>query len=82
MVYNRPGTVYYKAAKKLLHVGTKMISREKLLSLRHDLPFMAEINPDELGPHYGYEGIINNGMMGNDDVPLIRESRKSKPKPR
>ncbi|XP_069552217.1 bromodomain-containing protein 9 isoform X2 [Brachyistius frenatus] len=28
MVYNRPETVYYKAAKKLLHTGFKMMSKE------------------------------------------------------
>lgn len=27
MVYNRPETVYYKAAKKLLHTGFKMMSK-------------------------------------------------------
>lgn len=26
-VYNRPETVYYKAAKKLLHTGFKMMSK-------------------------------------------------------
>lgn len=30
MVYNRPETVYYKAAKKLLHTGFKMMSKVKL----------------------------------------------------
>lgn len=29
MVYNRPETVYYKAAKKLLHTGFKMMSKVK-----------------------------------------------------
>uniref|UniRef100_A0A8C1YF81 Bromodomain-containing protein 9 n=1 Tax=Cyprinus carpio TaxID=7962 RepID=A0A8C1YF81_CYPCA len=28
MVYNRPETVYYKAAKKLLHTGFKMMSKQ------------------------------------------------------
>jgi bromodomain-containing protein 7/9 len=31
MVYNRPETVYYKAAKKLLHTGFKMMSKVKSL---------------------------------------------------
>ncbi len=31
MVYNRPETVYYKAAKKLLHTGFKMMSKVTLL---------------------------------------------------
>lgn len=32
-VYNRPETVYYKAAKKLLHTGFKMMS--KVISYKH-----------------------------------------------
>lgn len=37
MVYNRPETVYYKAAKKLLHTGFKMMSKVLyiLLSMWH-----------------------------------------------
>uniref|UniRef100_UPI00398F5D0A bromodomain-containing protein 9 isoform X4 n=1 Tax=Pristiophorus japonicus TaxID=55135 RepID=UPI00398F5D0A len=31
MTYNRPETVYYKAAKKLLHTGFKMMSKAALL---------------------------------------------------
>ncbi|XP_026870139.1 bromodomain-containing protein 9 isoform X5 [Electrophorus electricus] len=31
MVYNRPETVYYKAAKKLLHTGFKMMSKAAIL---------------------------------------------------
>uniref|UniRef100_A0A8C9T961 Bromodomain-containing protein 9 n=1 Tax=Scleropages formosus TaxID=113540 RepID=A0A8C9T961_SCLFO len=30
MIYNRPETVYYKAAKKLLHTGFKMMSKVKV----------------------------------------------------
>uniref|UniRef100_A0A8C5G8K8 Bromodomain-containing protein 9 n=1 Tax=Gouania willdenowi TaxID=441366 RepID=A0A8C5G8K8_GOUWI len=41
MVYNRPETVYYKAAKKLLHTGFKMMSKAAILGdedLGADLP--------------------------------------------
>uniref|UniRef100_A0A672J747 Bromodomain-containing protein 9 n=1 Tax=Salarias fasciatus TaxID=181472 RepID=A0A672J747_SALFA len=41
MVYNRPETVYYKAAKKLLHTGFKMMSKAAILGdedLTADLP--------------------------------------------
>ncbi|KAJ0000342.1 hypothetical protein NQD34_012184 [Periophthalmus magnuspinnatus] len=41
MVYNRPETVYYKAAKKLLHTGFKMMSKAAILGdedLTEDLP--------------------------------------------
>ena len=34
MIYNRPETVYYKAAKKLLHTGFKMMSKVMWASWR------------------------------------------------
>lgn len=49
MEYNHVDTIYYKAAKKLLHVGTKFLQPEKIRTLRHILPFMSEIPKDELG---------------------------------
>lgn len=33
MLYNRPETVYYKAAKKLLHTGFKMMSKVNIRNL-------------------------------------------------
>uniref|UniRef100_A0A8C5EKN5 Bromodomain-containing protein 9 n=1 Tax=Gouania willdenowi TaxID=441366 RepID=A0A8C5EKN5_GOUWI len=44
MVYNRPETVYYKAAKKLLHTGFKMMSKERLLALKRSMSFMQEMD--------------------------------------
>lgn len=29
MIYNKPETIYYKAAKKLLHSGIKILSRRE-----------------------------------------------------
>lgn len=49
MVYNRPETVYYKAAKKLLHTGFKMMSKvtahclEYLPIRRHGSPRRREV---------------------------------------
>uniref|UniRef100_A0A8C7JT06 Bromodomain-containing protein 9 n=1 Tax=Oncorhynchus kisutch TaxID=8019 RepID=A0A8C7JT06_ONCKI len=37
MVYNRPETVYYKAAKKLLHTGFKMMSKQAAILGDEDL---------------------------------------------
>ncbi|XP_072365952.1 bromodomain-containing protein 9 isoform X3 [Scyliorhinus torazame] len=37
MTYNRPETVYYKAAKKLLHTGFKMMSKQAALLGDEDL---------------------------------------------
>lgn len=36
MIYNKPETIYYKAAKKLLHSGMKILSQVKKLSQIND----------------------------------------------
>ncbi|KAI4901806.1 hypothetical protein NFI96_017637 [Prochilodus magdalenae] len=43
MVYNKPETIYYKAAKKLLHSGMKILSPERLQSLKQSIEFMADL---------------------------------------
>ncbi|XP_034466236.1 bromodomain-containing protein 9 isoform X5 [Hippoglossus hippoglossus] len=47
MVYNRPETVYYKAAKKLLHTGFKMMSKAAILG---DEDLTADETPPEIIP--------------------------------
>lgn len=44
MTYNRPETVYYKEAKKLLTAAEKLLSQEKLLSMRRHLPCMMALS--------------------------------------
>uniref|UniRef100_A0A3Q1F7J3 Bromodomain-containing protein 9 n=1 Tax=Acanthochromis polyacanthus TaxID=80966 RepID=A0A3Q1F7J3_9TELE len=48
MVYNRPETVYYKAAKKLLHTGFKMMSKQAAILGDEDLT--ADVPPPETIP--------------------------------
>ncbi|XP_078256530.1 bromodomain-containing protein 7 [Rhinoraja longicauda] len=43
MTYNRPDTIYYKAARKLLHSGMKILSQEKIQSLKHSIDFMQDL---------------------------------------
>ncbi|XP_006876927.1 PREDICTED: bromodomain-containing protein 7-like [Chrysochloris asiatica] len=43
MVYNKPETIYYKAAKKLLHSGMKILSQERIQSLKQSIEFMADL---------------------------------------
>ncbi|KAM8773804.1 bromodomain-containing protein 7 [Rhynchonycteris naso] len=43
MVYNKPDTIYYKAAKKLLHSGMKILSQERIQSLKQSIDFMADL---------------------------------------
>uniref|UniRef100_A0A674P3E3 Bromodomain-containing protein 9 n=1 Tax=Takifugu rubripes TaxID=31033 RepID=A0A674P3E3_TAKRU len=47
-VYNRPETVYYKAAKKLLHTGFKMMSKQ--VAILGDEDLTADIPPPEIIP--------------------------------
>lgn len=50
MTYNQPETIYYKAAKRLLHAGLKLTGPEKLKTLLSALPpRMANIPPSQLG---------------------------------
>ncbi|KAH9502628.1 Bromodomain containing protein 7 [Bulinus truncatus] len=49
MTYNRPDTIYYKEAKRLLHIGIRQLSKEKLLHLKKTQSFLASITLRELG---------------------------------
>ncbi|XP_052737406.1 bromodomain-containing protein 7 isoform X2 [Bicyclus anynana] len=49
MKYNKPGTVYHKAAKRLLHSGLKQLTPQKLRPLGDMLTYMYEIPIRELG---------------------------------
>ena len=48
MTYNQPDTIYYKAAKKLLHAGQKMMLPEKVLHLKRDVPLMSLLTKDQV----------------------------------
>lgn len=67
MTYNHPDTIYYKAAKKLLHVGLKMVTPEKLRQLRPVLMYMNDITKEELGFELGNED------FNNPDAPATEE---------
>lgn len=67
MTYNHSDTIYYKAAKKLLHVGLKMVTPEKLRQLRPVLMYMNDITKEELGFELGVED------PNNLDVPVTEE---------
>uniref|UniRef100_V9KKZ2 Bromodomain-containing protein 7 n=1 Tax=Callorhinchus milii TaxID=7868 RepID=V9KKZ2_CALMI len=43
MTYNRPETIYYKAAKKLLHSGMKILSPERIQTLKQSIDFMQDL---------------------------------------
>ncbi|XP_008291630.1 bromodomain-containing protein 7 [Stegastes partitus] len=50
MIYNKPETIYHKAARKLLHSGMKILSQERLESLKQSIDFMAGLDPSAKQP--------------------------------
>ncbi|XP_046619908.1 bromodomain-containing protein 7 [Neodiprion virginianus] len=65
--YNHQDTIYYKAAKKLLHVGLKMVTPEKLRQLRSVLTYMSDITKEELGFELGAEDPNNPDVMVTEE---------------
>lgn len=65
--YNHQDTIYYKAAKKLLHVGLKMVAPEKLRQLRPVLTYMPDITKDELGFELGVEDPNNPDVIVTEE---------------
>jgi bromodomain-containing protein 7/9 len=54
MIYNKPETIYYKAAKKLLHSGMKILSQVKKLSQTNEYyqTVFAKVNVFLVGKPY------------------------------
>nr|XP_046270439.1 bromodomain-containing protein 7 [Scatophagus argus] len=50
MIYNKPDTIYHKAARKLLHSGMKILSQERLDSLKQSIEFMSGLDPSAKQP--------------------------------
>ena len=49
MKYNRPDTIYWQAAKKLLAFGSKLMNKDKLISYRRTVECFAHLTERELG---------------------------------
>lgn len=58
MKYNKVGTVYHKAAKRLLHAGLKQLTPQKLRPLGDILTYMYEIPIKELGFDIGKMDVV------------------------
>ncbi|XP_071957411.1 bromodomain-containing protein 7-like [Antedon mediterranea] len=43
MTYNRPETIYYKAAKRLLNVGMKIMNKERIAHLKRTYNYFEEV---------------------------------------
>ncbi|KAL1007465.1 hypothetical protein UPYG_G00087180 [Umbra pygmaea] len=69
MIYNKPETIYHKAARKLLHSGMKILSPERLESLKQSIEFMADLeNPANQSVKTGEE-VVNSSVDQCKDRP-------------
>ncbi|KAJ8290717.1 hypothetical protein GJAV_G00016670 [Gymnothorax javanicus] len=81
MVYNRPETVYYKAAKKLLHTGFKMMSKERLLALKRSMSFMQDMDFSQQAAILGDEEIVSQEPPPEVIPERVESAKKSKKQP-
>ncbi|KAG8442662.1 hypothetical protein GDO86_011450 [Hymenochirus boettgeri] len=81
MTYNRPETVYYKLAKKLLHTGFKMMSKERLLALKRSMSFMQEMDFSQQAALLGDEDTTTEEPIPETIMPTPSEVSKKSKKP-
>ncbi|XP_036394976.1 bromodomain-containing protein 9 isoform X1 [Megalops cyprinoides] len=81
MVYNRPETVYYKAAKKLLHTGFKMMSKERLLALKRSMSFMQDMDFSQQAAILGDEDVASEEPPPEVIPVPVESAKKSKKQP-
>ncbi|XP_075442494.1 bromodomain-containing protein 9 isoform X5 [Ascaphus truei] len=80
MTYNRPETVYYKLAKKLLHTGFKMMSKERLLALKRSMSFMQDMDFSQQAAILGDEDTAVEEPVP-EIIPVPVETAKKSKKP-
>ncbi|XP_066906465.1 bromodomain-containing protein 7 [Halyomorpha halys] len=68
MIYNRPDTMYYKAAKRLLHAGLKILSCEKLRQLAVTFPIINQVPSEQLGFVTGTGNTIDDQETNSNDI--------------
>lgn len=82
MIYNKPDTIYHKAARKLLHSGMKVLSQERLDSLKQSIEFMSGLDPLTKQPIKSEESVStgpdqNQNQNQNQERPLTTDSSES-----
>ncbi|XP_022368109.1 bromodomain-containing protein 9 isoform X1 [Enhydra lutris kenyoni] len=78
MTYNRPDTVYYKLAKKILHAGFKMMSKERLLALKRSMPFVQDVDFSQQAALLGSEDPAAEEPVAEVAPVQVETARKSK----
>uniref|UniRef100_A0A8C6K8F3 Bromodomain containing 7 n=1 Tax=Nothobranchius furzeri TaxID=105023 RepID=A0A8C6K8F3_NOTFU len=73
MIYNKPETIYHKAARKLLHSGMKVLSPERLDSLKQSIDFMSSLDPSAQPPLKSEEH-GGGGLDRNKEGPVSTEA--------
>ncbi|NP_001082592.1 bromodomain-containing protein 7 [Xenopus laevis] len=84
MIYNKPGTIYYRAAKKLLNSGIKILSQERIQSLKQSIEFMSDLQnsgkeKDKWDPQVSGDGTQEpqkDESMDTDEVATFRSPVK------
>ncbi|KAM9861022.1 bromodomain-containing protein 7 isoform 2-T2 [Aulostomus maculatus] len=77
MVYNKPETIYHKAARKLLHSGMKILSQERLESLKQSIEFISGLNPSAQQPGKSEEPAGTSLVLKREGVPANDSSERS-----
>ncbi|XP_030189132.1 bromodomain-containing protein 9 isoform X4 [Lynx canadensis] len=78
MTYNRPDTVYYKLAKKILHAGFKMMSKERLLALKRSMSFMQDMDFSQQAALLGNEDTAVEEPVPEAAPVQVETAKKSK----
>ncbi|KAK3881362.1 hypothetical protein Pcinc_014194 [Petrolisthes cinctipes] len=77
MTYNQQDTVYYKAAKRLLHLGQKSMVSDKLMLLKREVPLMTTLTRDQLGFEMTLPVAGSGGGGGEGDDSMETEPLES-----
>src|SRR5688500_1388998 len=76
LIYNHKETIYYRAAKKLLHTGLRICSHEKIRYLVSVFSFMEDITIDDLGFSLdSFDDIGEGSLRSIDAAPSSNESQ-------
>lgn len=77
MIYNKPETIYHKAARKLLHSGMKILSQERLDSLKQSIDFMSGLDRFSKQPVKSDEQGVTSSEQNKEGAPTAGSSERS-----